>query len=156
MNIITHNIAISLYPKATFNLEVNFAKCDDRAPAVIGRHKYTTRGWELIEGSTGRPDADHRNVERYIGDRHCWMIHLPALSPIGPSYSSILGHSWMLTYPKPNAGYVIQYGLLSLPKMSEVVCTSKTVVGNWNDSMTDWFVLLIPSLVHLTAFISQG
>ncbi|KAK0484208.1 hypothetical protein EDD18DRAFT_1084062 [Armillaria luteobubalina] len=140
MNIITHDYVISLYPKATFNLGVNFAKFDVCVPAVVGRHKYTSCGWTLIPDSKGGWDADLRDVQRYIGDRYCWLIHLPALSPLPQSSSHILGHSWVLSYPKADAGYVTQYGLLSLSTLSQVVCASSTVVEHWQDGMAKWYV----------------
>ncbi|KAK0505562.1 hypothetical protein EDD18DRAFT_1344383 [Armillaria luteobubalina] len=140
MNIITHDYAIYLYPKATFNLGVNFAKFDVHVPAVVGRHKYTSHGWTLIPNSKGQQDADLQDVQRYIGDWYCWMIHLPALSPLPQSSSRILDHSWVLSYPKANAGYVTQYRLLSLSTLSQAVCASSAVVEHWQDGMVKWYV----------------
>ncbi|KAK0496957.1 hypothetical protein EDD18DRAFT_1074063, partial [Armillaria luteobubalina] len=141
MNIITHDYAISLYPKATFDLDMNFSKFDNCVPAVVGRNKYTSRGWTLIADSNGRPDANLRDVQRYIGDRYCWMIRLPALAPFTQSFSPILGHSWVLTYPKADAGYVIQYGLLSLLNLTQAICASSTIVEHWQDGMDEWCVI---------------
>ncbi|PBK58934.1 hypothetical protein ARMSODRAFT_983447 [Armillaria solidipes] len=66
MNIVAHNITISLYPKATFGLGINCAKFDDRHTAVTGRSKYTKCGWNLFLDSSAVADADLRDVERSL------------------------------------------------------------------------------------------
>ncbi len=65
MNIVAHDVAISLYPKATFGLGINCTKFDDHHAAVTGRSKYTGRGWNLFFDSSAAASAGLCDVETY-------------------------------------------------------------------------------------------
>ncbi|KAK0229922.1 hypothetical protein EDD85DRAFT_775833 [Armillaria nabsnona] len=142
MNIIAHDVAISLYPRATFNLGVNCAKFDDRHTAVTGRSKYTKHGWSLFLDSSAAADADLRDAERYISDRHCWVVKLPKLHSRLDYLDvkhSVNGHSWVLTYPLPTMGFVTRYSSLFLPQLDYAVCASKTVMSMYQREMVSWY-----------------
>ncbi|KAK0430554.1 hypothetical protein EV421DRAFT_1721428 [Armillaria borealis] len=141
MNIVAHDVAVSLYPKATFNLGINCAKFDDCHAAITSRSKYTKHSWNLFLDSSAAADADLRDVERYIGDRHCWVIKLPKLHDRHDYLDvkhSVNGHSWVLTYPTPTMGFVTCYSSLFLPQLNYAVCASKTVMSLYQREMVSW------------------
>ncbi|KAF9476517.1 hypothetical protein BDN70DRAFT_897280 [Pholiota conissans] len=83
MNIITHDKAYALFPRATFEerrslICLSFNELRDKAI-----EKYTERGWSF----TNVADAGRNSLEtqfsfgeRYVGDRKCWTLPiLPAL-----------------------------------------------------------------------------
>ncbi|SJL17115.1 uncharacterized protein ARMOST_20657 [Armillaria ostoyae] len=45
MNFVSHDRTVSLYPRATFNLSVNYERADSRPLAVAGHQKYMDHGW---------------------------------------------------------------------------------------------------------------
>ncbi|PBK58769.1 hypothetical protein ARMSODRAFT_983559 [Armillaria solidipes] len=65
MNIVAHDIAVSLYPKATFGLRINCAKFDDRHAAVTGRSKYTRHGWNLFLDNSAAAVTRLESVHTY-------------------------------------------------------------------------------------------
>ena len=85
MNVITHNMAYSLYPYATFQQRRSLLCGSGGSKHEEARVKYQDRGWrmeqwiDLLETRDRR--SDFKLVRRWVGDARCWKIPLrPPLS----------------------------------------------------------------------------
>ena len=103
MNIVTYNAAFSLYPYATFNRRESLTLDVTMHPAEA-RDKYAKRGWTMLENpsSAYTPHASTFpssppypmwfavGLNRGIGDRYSWVMHLDTTGVATPSSSSLL------------------------------------------------------------------
>ncbi|KAF8176015.1 hypothetical protein BJ912DRAFT_987673 [Pholiota molesta] len=105
MNIITHDKAYSLYPRATFEdyRSLMFSNSNDREENAL--KKYASRGWTTIMLSSAR----------YLGDRGCWTLPiLPALAcPPGRGESN----SWNVRFPRYARRPDVDFGAISTKNM---------------------------------------
>ncbi|SJL17405.1 uncharacterized protein ARMOST_20955 [Armillaria ostoyae] len=147
MTFVTHDTAISLYPLATFGLELNFAKYDQRPPARQGRVKYQGQGWTTAGPECVYPDAVMRSVEHHVGDRFCWTVPLVDNSMNG-IVPAIHAHSWTLVYPSPEAGWINQYAILSLPGPKPGICVSRSIITHFKLDMAKWTQGYFAEFVH--------
>lgn len=102
MNLITHDKAYSLYPRATFEERrslVHHARTAERERAL---KKYEDRGWAIVKKITKEESQDRRSAFypslRSVGDRKCWTLLLnPKLDlPAG----NMETHTWALSYSR--------------------------------------------------------
>jgi hypothetical protein len=100
MNLITHDTAYSLYPRATFEERrplVHHADTIDRAQALT---KYKGRGWTVVMKISVEESQDPRSAfsvgMRYLGDRKCWT--LPLTPKIDMAAGHMETHTWALSY----------------------------------------------------------
>lgn len=112
MNLITHERAYSLYPRATFEERRSLVISTEGSKQETARKKYTERGWIMVK--TGQ-DEDIRNArsdftpcQRYIGDSRCWTI--PILPMLDLPKDSMATNTWELKY-KPIVE--LEFGALS-------------------------------------------
>ena len=104
MNIITHNNAYSLYPKATLEDRQSLMISTEGSNQDAARDKYIARGWSMIENplpeELARRKSPFRPAKRYIGDSRCWTIPIePRLDLPG---GFIETNTWGLTYDSEN------------------------------------------------------
>ncbi|KAF7341848.1 hypothetical protein MSAN_02040300 [Mycena sanguinolenta] len=98
MNVITHDKALSLYPRSTFVTNEALVVETAGAGQEAGRQKYADRGWTLIHTmSASRNSELGVRVRRSVGDRFTWTISLPPL-PADPLKKAdfILSCEWEL------------------------------------------------------------
>jgi hypothetical protein len=120
MNIITHDKAYSLYPRATFEdyRSLMFSNSNDREENAL--KKYASRGWTTIMLSSAVTQATAARYrfttgERYLGDRGCWTLPiLPALAcPPGRGESN----SWNVRFPRYARRPDVDFGAISTKNM---------------------------------------
>ncbi|KDR77631.1 hypothetical protein GALMADRAFT_119757 [Galerina marginata CBS 339.88] len=113
MNVITHDMAYSLYPHATFEERRSLIISTEGSKQDHARAKYAKRGWSLIErpslDETKRPVSDFATGLRYVGDSRCWKI--PILPEMDIPSSFIESNSWQLTYNESLEG-VMSFSIL--------------------------------------------
>ncbi|KAF7970332.1 hypothetical protein HWV62_24358 [Athelia sp. TMB] len=112
MNFISYDMAVSLYPLATFlmgdNQELKWNMIDRPVDALIGVMKYADFGFSP-RACTTKKDARsllHTGIERRVGDRFCWTIPFSSegleerrvLTPTSPIITDnlLFGNSWRL------------------------------------------------------------
>ncbi|KAK2464969.1 hypothetical protein APHAL10511_003045 [Amanita phalloides] len=105
MNVITHNMAYSLFPYATFQQRRALACGTNGGNRSWARDKYRERGWE-VERRFDTPEmrsirSDFIFGRRWVGDGRCWMIPLqPYLSEYaeteGIVRDRITSNSWRI------------------------------------------------------------
>ena len=108
MNLISHEKAYSLYPRATFKERRSFAFQREglsEETAQVAREKYIARGWNMIQSLTRDeimgPFSAFSAGGRYIGDSKCWTIPiLPKLQQLPAGY--IETNSWNLVLHRTN------------------------------------------------------
>jgi hypothetical protein len=100
MNLITHDKAYSIFPRATFEERRSLTHVKDTELAMMARLKYEGRGWHFVDEIE---DDESRNRlssftrgPRHLGDSRCWTIQLqPAQEPSPNMWES---NSWSLKY----------------------------------------------------------
>ncbi|KAK2464968.1 hypothetical protein APHAL10511_003044 [Amanita phalloides] len=107
MNVITHNMAYSLFPYATFQQHRALACGTNGGKRGKAREKYRERGWE-VERRFDTPEMRSRRSDfifgrRWVGDGRCWMIPLqPYLSEYaetdGLVRDRITSNSWRIVH----------------------------------------------------------
>jgi len=107
MNVITHNMAYSLYPYATYQQRRSLLCGSGGSKREEARVKYQDRGWimeqciDILETRDRR--SDFKSGRRRVGDARCWKI------PFRPPLSSnpeaeglirdpITSNSWGITH----------------------------------------------------------
>lgn len=79
MNVISYEMAYSLYPKATFEERTSLISGHSFQDSKKDAHeKYRVRGWD-VEQEFSESDLEtvyHTQAFRWIGDKHCWSIPL--------------------------------------------------------------------------------
>ncbi|KAF8640156.1 hypothetical protein AX16_010256, partial [Volvariella volvacea WC 439] len=113
MNVISHEKAYALYPRATFSHRRSLICSTAGSKQDAARQKYRERGWTLekttplAEQYDTRSDfqlnCDHRRPGarsyRYVGDRYCWVIPLARTQSTQTLQADRLEvNSWRLTY----------------------------------------------------------
>ncbi|KDR77818.1 hypothetical protein GALMADRAFT_65576 [Galerina marginata CBS 339.88] len=108
MNIITHEKAYSLYPRATFDERRTLSYVPDptedngHEKRQVALQKYTSRGWTVVDRITDVEFRDPRSAfasgERHLGDFKCWT--LPILPKLALPKSTIEANSWALLYDR--------------------------------------------------------
>lgn len=100
MNLITHNKAYSIFPRATFEERRSLIHLQHAESTVQPRTKYERRGWRFI---TDIDDDEIRNTtsafsvgSRHLGDSKCWTIHLYPELDHSPMFWE--ANSWTLDY----------------------------------------------------------
>lgn len=106
MNVITHNKAYSIYPRATF-IERRSLVYNRSENSLEGRPKYEQRGWIQIPfleaHDYNNPFSSFARGSRRIGDNKCWTIDLyPTI--INMSQDFMDSNTWYLHYIKPSMG----------------------------------------------------
>ncbi|KDR69023.1 hypothetical protein GALMADRAFT_145762 [Galerina marginata CBS 339.88] len=106
MNVITHEKAYSLYPRATFDQRRALSyippatELNDTEARKIAQLKYVSRGWQIVDQITDDEFRDPGSVfapgERHLGDSKCWT--LPILPKLELPESNIEANSWSLLY----------------------------------------------------------
>jgi len=103
MNIITHNKAYALYPKATFEERRSLMYSTEGMWQDTARKKYNDRGWSMVERLTVEEFRDRRSSfapgNRYVGDSSCWTIPLassPGIMDLPEGF--IESNTWALKY----------------------------------------------------------
>jgi hypothetical protein len=99
MNVITHDTAYSIYPRATF-IERRSLVCKRLESSSEGRVKYERRGWIQLpylnaKGFENLPSSFARGPRR-LGDRQCWTITLLPTVDLQNNY--IDSNTWNLHY----------------------------------------------------------
>lgn len=142
MNIITHDKAYSLFPRATYDGD-NMRSL--RTPSAAWHsytrkalQKYASRGWEILEDASledcSDPNSAFPQGLRHIGDSKCWTI---TISPdIGlPTHTHVELNSWLTEYDeflrpemefkKIAPGTVLKFGFVCPPddQLWAFVCT---------------------------------
>ena len=103
MNIITHDKAYSIYPRATF-IERRSLVYNRSENSFEGRSKYESRGWiqlpYLEAYDYDNPFSSFARGSRRLGDRKCWTINL--LPTIDSHKDYMDSNTWFLHYIKPS------------------------------------------------------
>ena len=79
MNVISYEMAYSLYPRAsvhnhrTLVCEINVSSAQTQAAAL---KKYEDRGFALVKKTTTPIDPDFPAGVRFMGDAQCWSLPL--------------------------------------------------------------------------------
>ncbi|PBK58938.1 hypothetical protein ARMSODRAFT_899896, partial [Armillaria solidipes] len=139
MNFVSHDRAVSLYPRATFNLGVNYKRADSRPPAVAGRQKYMDRGWLPATVANTQENTDYREEECWVGDRYCWVIPLPLECVPAGTTESIASHTWKLSYVGTDQGWSSQYSLFKPETGKPSYCISDTVQDKLAEVRFIWY-----------------
>ncbi|KAF8961523.1 hypothetical protein BDZ97DRAFT_1733677 [Flammula alnicola] len=100
MNIITHEKAYSLYPKATFEQRRSLIISTEGSNQETARKKYATRGWSMVEQLT-HEEYRHSGSAfaqggRYVGDSKCWT--LPILPKLDLPEGYMETNTWELVH----------------------------------------------------------
>lgn len=139
MNFVGHDRAVSLYPRATFNLGVNYKRADSRPPAVAGHQKYTDHGWLPATMANTQDNTDHRDEDRWVSNRYCWVVPLPLECVPAGATDSIASHTWKLSYIGTDQGWSSQYALFK-PKIGKPsYCISETIQTRLADVQFIWY-----------------
>lgn len=99
MNLITHDRAFSIFPRATFGDRSSLIFIKDGDSAVKAREKYEKRGWTFVEGyeiQQQDPLSGFGKGIRRLGDAKCWTISLDADED--RTKSDWESNSWKLVY----------------------------------------------------------
>lgn len=107
MNVITHSMAYSLYPYATFQQRRSLVCGSGGIKREEARDKYQERGWRMEQHidilETRDRRSDFKVGRRWVGDARCWKIPLtPPLSSNpqaeGLIRDRITSNSWGITH----------------------------------------------------------
>lgn len=102
MNVITHDRAYSIYPRATY-IERRSLVCNRSEISFEERSKYESRGWiqvpYLEAHDYNNPSSSFARGSRRLGDRRCWTINL--LPTINAHKDYMDSNTWFLHYVKP-------------------------------------------------------
>ncbi|PBK66569.1 hypothetical protein ARMSODRAFT_890216, partial [Armillaria solidipes] len=150
MNVVAHQYAYCLYPKATLIVKASIARSGDDDNAIRAQNKYADRGYRLLFRETSTPTLDFRLQARSVGDRHCWTLPLAGPSTLvnpvevnkGHRYDELSGHSWTLIFgPEQGDGFLMVYAWLKFPKFKHMLCVCSKVVWSLTPGMVYWSVL---------------
>lgn len=100
MNIITHDKAYSLFPRATFEERRSLVCLSSDELRDKAFEKYSARGWSFVKNADveraerGTLEASFALGERYVGDRNCWT--LPVLPILNLSEGYMETNSWVM------------------------------------------------------------
>jgi len=106
MNVITHNRAYSIYPRATFieQCSLVYNRSED---SMEGWSKYEQQGWIQIPfleaNNYDNPFSSFTRGSQHIGDNKCWTIELDPTISTSQDYMD--SNTWYLHYIKPNMGF---------------------------------------------------
>lgn len=102
MNIITHDKAYSLYPKATLEERRSLMYSTEGLKQDSARKKYKKRGWSMVERLTVEELQDPVSAftpgHRYVGDSKCWTIPLSSPPLMDLPEGFIETNTWALKY----------------------------------------------------------
>ncbi|VDC03935.1 unnamed protein product [Peniophora sp. CBMAI 1063] len=121
MNVITHQRAYSLFPRATLidrvTLAINTAGEGERWD--IARQKYANRGWRVVdlgnESLALEESTDFQSMDRWVGDSETWTVPLlPKLPHLEDDFMSI--NAFRLAYDSQH-GAEIGYDLCESPRL---------------------------------------
>jgi hypothetical protein len=119
MNLITHNKAYSIFPRATFKDRCSLMfESKVRDSMVKARDKYEKRGWTFVEGyeiQQHDPLSGFRKGIRRLGDSKCWSISLDANQDRTRSDWDL--NSWKLMYAGNNFTPVNIWVLFDYPSI---------------------------------------
>lgn len=125
MNIITATHAVAFYPRLTLVEGVNIA-CDTgplNGGIVDGRHKYTQRGWTLINAA--KDVTEHQlalGSIRVVGDKKCWSVRHTA-----GSEETISRHSWSPGIAEDGREIVMSFSNVMEHEMTRWVCVEGSI-----------------------------
>ncbi|KZV70733.1 hypothetical protein PENSPDRAFT_432296 [Peniophora sp. CONT] len=153
MNVITHQHAYALFPRATLEdrvtLAINTAGEGERWD--IARAKYAKRGWRVVdlgnEDLAIKESTDFQCMNRWVGDSETWTVPLlPKLPQLGDDFMTV--NAFRLAYTEEH-GAEIGYDLCESPRLKfcytsvrqEREALSSTIVSLFNRSAerTDFF-----------------
>jgi hypothetical protein len=99
MNVITHDTAYSIYPRATF-IKRRSLVCNRLESSLEGHAKYEWCGWiqvpYLNAGGNDDPSSSFARGPRRLGDRRCWTITLLPTVDLDNNYMD--SNTWNLHY----------------------------------------------------------
>ncbi|KAJ6483472.1 hypothetical protein DFH09DRAFT_863031, partial [Mycena vulgaris] len=101
MNILMHDVGLSLYPRATFLAREALYLRTGGPGQDAARLKYMQRGWQSVK----LPSASYKSelgvrTLRSVGDRFTWEIRLPD-TPVATTHRSMVRlNSWKLEFDK--------------------------------------------------------
>ncbi|KAK7022062.1 hypothetical protein VNI00_017044 [Paramarasmius palmivorus] len=103
MNVATASKVISLYPKTSFIRKSALYLKYPSDKVLAARRKYEERGWTsstmMSAEEALHPDHELATKTRWVGDRHCWIVHFPIIAgfeSIEDSYRTLGITSWHL------------------------------------------------------------
>jgi hypothetical protein len=101
MNLITHEKAYALYPKATFEEHRSLMYSTEGLKQDTARKKYISRGWSMVERLTAEELMDRKSAfapghRRHVGDSKCWTI--PLYPKLDLSKASVESNTWRLDF----------------------------------------------------------
>jgi len=118
MNLITHDKAYSIFPRATFEDRRSLIFDKDGDSAAKARAKYEERSWTFVEGLEVQrrgPFSPFSKGTRRLGDSKCWSI---SLDPQKDRNTSVWdSNSWKLVYVGNNATPTNIWVLLDCPSV---------------------------------------
>lgn len=125
MNLITHDRAYSIFPRATFderksmiNLPSSRYLSRRHARRDVALTKYIERGWEMVQGASPKELSDPNFIfacgTRRLGDSRCWTI--PILPKLDLPERCIETSSWALLYSR-KLEPIISFGVFFWQRM---------------------------------------
>ncbi|SJL14191.1 uncharacterized protein ARMOST_17646 [Armillaria ostoyae] len=147
MNVMAHQYAYCLYPKATLIVKASIAQSGDDNNAIRAQNKYTDRGYRLLCHETSTPTLDFQLQSRSVGDRHCRTLPLAGLSTLvnpaevnkGQRYDELSSHSWTLIFgPEQGDGFLMVYAWLKFPQFKHMLCVCSKVMWSLTPGMVYW------------------
>ena len=119
MNIITHDKAYSLYPRATF-VHNHSVVLEPWSPAERALEKYSKRGWTQITVKDAKENPHDAAVfpagGRYVGDKSCWVLPVyPEINVAGKV--DIESDSWTTLLRQRAPGAITVYGNIKMGNM---------------------------------------
>ncbi|KAF9522295.1 hypothetical protein CPB83DRAFT_864681 [Crepidotus variabilis] len=119
MNLITHDKAYALYPKATFEERQSLVYSTEGVKQDSARKKYVTRGWTMVEHlSPAEVNSDRTAFKsglRHVGDSLSWTIDL--FPEMRLSESFIRTNTWTLCFD-PEGGPLMKFEILLFKKLA--------------------------------------
>jgi hypothetical protein len=112
MNVISFNVAYSLYPRATFEERRTLSMSVSNEGEAEALGKYAVRGWKILcdiyPHEENKPQASfHQNISRWVDDEMSWQIPLdltgvvmrsaPSKNSSAYNWDPVKHNSWKLT-----------------------------------------------------------
>lgn len=124
MNVISHEKAYALYPRATFEERRSLMYSTEGMHQEAARNKYVFRGWTMVEKISYEELRNKTSAfkpgRRFIGDKDCWTMELfPKLEipfEIDHAQNFIQSNTWGLFYTS-NLEAKMSFCLLLTPSL---------------------------------------
>jgi hypothetical protein len=140
MNVIAHNKAYALYPRATFEERAALytpTSHKSRDPMIPAVQKYADRGWEVLEYPTQQQERMFHPGARWVDDAHSWVMTLPPIAeviapqtPLTPALHDnpaaatnwFMDHAYKMSYQIFRAPFLQYDYVLSNPRILAYLC----------------------------------